>query len=109
MTSYSPDGERPLAGVRVLEAGDTLALAAAGLLAVNSTPLTGPDPQPLRYRGELSSVHAACGAVVAVLGALFERRRSGHGQRIDVSQQAAVASVLATAVSRYAYTGTVPV
>jgi crotonobetainyl-CoA:carnitine CoA-transferase CaiB-like acyl-CoA transferase len=88
---------------------DLIALAAAGLLSVNSTTLTGPDPQPLRYRGELSSVHAACGAVIAVLGALFERRRSGHGQRIDVSQQAAVASVLATAVSRYAYTGTLPV
>jgi crotonobetainyl-CoA:carnitine CoA-transferase CaiB-like acyl-CoA transferase len=88
---------------------DLVALAAGGLLSVNSTTLTGPDPQPLRYRGELSSVHAACGAVVAVLGALFERRRSGHGQRIDVSQQAAVASVLATAVSRYAYTGSLPV
>lgn len=88
---------------------DLLALAASGLLRVNSTSLTDDDPQPLRYRGELSSVHAACGAVVAVLGALFERRRSGHGQRVDVSQQAAVASVLATAVSRWAYTGTAPV
>jgi crotonobetainyl-CoA:carnitine CoA-transferase CaiB-like acyl-CoA transferase len=88
---------------------DLLALAAGGLLGVNSTTQTGPDPQPLRYRGELSSVHAACASVIAVLGALFERRRSGHGQRIDVSQQAAVASVLATAVSRYAYTGTNPV
>ena len=87
---------------------DLLALAAAGLLSVNSTSLTEPDPDPLRYRGELSAVHAACGAVVAVLGALFERRRSGRGQRIDVSQQAAVASVLATAVSRYAYTGGLP-
>ncbi|WP_181782735.1 CaiB/BaiF CoA-transferase family protein, partial [Pseudonocardia pini] len=88
---------------------ELLALAAAGLLAVNSTTLTGPDPEPLRYRGELSSMHAACGAVIAVLGALFERRRSGHGQRIDVSQQAAVASVLATALSRWAYTGSMPV
>lgn len=88
---------------------DLVALAASGLLSVNSTTLTGPDPEPLRYRGELSSVHAACGAVIAVLGALFERRRSGLGQRIDVSQQAAVASVLATAVSRWAYTGTLPV
>src|SRR4051812_15647463 len=88
---------------------DLVALAAGGLLSVNSTTLTGPDPQPQRYRGELSSVHAACGTVIAVLGALFERRRSGHGQHIDVSQQAAVASVLATAVSRFAYTGTLPV
>ncbi|MCW0216464.1 MAG: CoA transferase [Pseudonocardia sp.] len=88
---------------------DLIALAAAGLLSINSTSLTEPDPLPLRYRGELSSVHAACDAVLAILGALFERRRSGLGQRIDVSLQAAVAGVLATAMSRYAYTGTLPV
>src|SRR4051794_41593198 len=32
MTSCSPDVERPLAGLRVLEAGDTVALAYAGRL-----------------------------------------------------------------------------
>ncbi|MFC5952719.1 CoA transferase [Pseudonocardia lutea] len=88
---------------------DLLALAAGGLLSINSTTLRGPDPLPLRYRGELSSVHAACGAVLSLLGALFERRRSGLGQRLDVSLQASVASVLATAMSRYHYTGELPV
>ncbi len=88
---------------------DLLALAAGGLLSVNATAPCDPMATPLRYRGELSSVHAGADAVLAVLGALFERRRSGHGQRIDVSAQAAVASILATALSTYTYAGTVAV
>ncbi len=88
---------------------DLLALAAGGLLSLNATVHGGEHATPLRYRGELSSIHAAGDAVVAALGALFERRRSGLGQRIDVSAQAAVASILATAVATYAYTGDVAV
>ncbi|NYJ08688.1 CaiB/BaiF CoA-transferase family protein [Petropleomorpha daqingensis] len=88
---------------------DLLASAAAGLLSVNTWSLSDPTAGPLRYRGELASVHAACAAVLATLGALVERDRSGRGQRIDVSAQAAVSSVLATAMSRYGYTGTLPV
>jgi crotonobetainyl-CoA:carnitine CoA-transferase CaiB-like acyl-CoA transferase len=87
---------------------DLLALAGAGLLSVNTSSLSDPEAGPLRYRGELASIHAACGAVLSLLGALVERRRSGLGQRIDVSAQAAVASVLATALSRYGYTGGLP-
>lgn len=87
---------------------DLLACAAGGLLSVNSSSMTDPDPVPLRYRGEISAVHAACDAVVATLGALFDRRRTGRGQRIDVSLQAAIAGVLATAMSRYGYEGVLP-
>lgn len=88
---------------------DLLALAAGGLLSVNSTAPCTPGATPLRYRGELSSVHGACSAVLAVLGALVERDRSGLGQRIDVSNQAAVAGILATAVATYTYRGQVAV
>ena len=88
---------------------DLLALAAGGLLSVNASSPTDPDASPLRYRGELASVHGGCDAVVAILGALFVRRRLGLGQRLDVSAQAAVAAILATGVARYGYTGEVPV
>src|SRR4051794_14522652 len=88
---------------------DLLASAAGGLLSVNTWSLSDPDAGPLRYRGELASVHAACAGVLSLLGALVERDRSGRGQRVDVSAQAAVSSVLATAMSRYGYTGTPPV
>ncbi len=84
---------------------DLLALAAGGLLSVNATAPGDPEATPLRYRGELSSIHAACGAVFAVLGALVERDRSGVGQQIDVSAQAAVAGIMATAVPTFTYTG----
>jgi crotonobetainyl-CoA:carnitine CoA-transferase CaiB-like acyl-CoA transferase len=86
---------------------DLLALAAGGLLSVNSTDMGDPDGVPLRYRGELACVHTACDAVAAVLAALFERRRSGVGQRIDVSGEAAVAGILATALPTFSYTGLV--
>jgi crotonobetainyl-CoA:carnitine CoA-transferase CaiB-like acyl-CoA transferase len=88
---------------------DLLALAAGGLLSVNSTAPSDPTSTPLRYRGELSSVHAALGVVITVLGALFERRQSGLGEHIDVSAQAAVAAIMATAVPNYSYTGDVAV
>jgi crotonobetainyl-CoA:carnitine CoA-transferase CaiB-like acyl-CoA transferase len=88
---------------------DLLALAAGGLLSVNATAPGDPSATPLRYRGELASIHAAGGAVLAVLGALFERRRSGIGQRIDVSAQAAAAGILATALSTWSYAGEVAV
>jgi crotonobetainyl-CoA:carnitine CoA-transferase CaiB-like acyl-CoA transferase len=88
---------------------DLLALAAGGLLSVNATAPCDPSATPLRYRGELSSIHAGADAVLAVLGALFERRRSGRGQHIDVSAQAAVAAILATALSTYTYAGEVAV
>src|SRR5436190_7691193 len=86
---------------------DLLALAAGGLMSVNATAPVDPDATPLRYRGELASVHAACNAVLAALGALFERGRSGVGQRIDVSAQAAVAAILATALATWSYAGEV--
>jgi crotonobetainyl-CoA:carnitine CoA-transferase CaiB-like acyl-CoA transferase len=88
---------------------DLLALAAGGVLSVNATAPGDPTATPLRYRGELSSIHAATGAVLATLGALFEERRSGLGQRIDVSAQAAVAGIIATALPTYSYTGEVAV
>lgn len=88
---------------------DLLAMSAGGLLGLNASDPMDPHAPPLRYKGELSSVHAGADAVLACLGALFERSRSGRGQRIDVSMQAAVSAILATAVSRYTYTGVLPV
>lgn len=86
---------------------DLLALAAGGLLSVNATRPGDPDATPLRYRGELASIHAGGAAVLSVLGALAERDRSGAGQRIDVSAQAAVAGIMATALPTFTYAGLV--
>ncbi len=88
---------------------DLLTLAASGFLSLNASDPTERAAKPLRYKGELSSVHAGANAVLATLGALFERSRSGAGQRIDISAEAGVVGILATALSRYTYTGVVPV
>jgi crotonobetainyl-CoA:carnitine CoA-transferase CaiB-like acyl-CoA transferase len=82
---------------------DLLALAAAGLLLVN----VDKDRNPLRYRGELASIHAACDAVLAVIAALRSRLADGIGQRIDISAQAAIAAIM-TAIAIYTYTGVLP-
>ena len=87
---------------------DLIALAAGGLLSVNGTNADAAQGTPLRYRGEFSSVHAACDAALAVLGALHARLVDGRGQRVDVSAQAATASILATAVSCWLYTEQLP-
>ena len=88
---------------------DLLALAAGGLLSVNATHPDAAVGTPLRYRGEFASIHAACDAALAILGALHARLADGHGQRIDVSAQAATASILATAMAIWLYTGELPV
>ncbi len=88
---------------------DLIALAAGGLLSVNGTNVDASKGTPVRYRGEFSSIHAACDAVLAVLGALHARLVDGRGQRIDVSAQAATASILATAVATWLYAGQLPV
>ena len=87
---------------------DLIALAASGLLSVNAAQRLEEAP-PLRYRGELASIHAACAGALGALGALHARLADGRGQRIDVSAQAAIAAVLATALATYAYTGVEPV
>ena len=87
---------------------DLLALAAGGLLSVNATDPDVARGTPLRYRGEFSSIHAACDATLAVLGALHARLADGRGQRIDVSAQAATAGILATAMAIWLYTGQLP-
>ncbi|MCU1501568.1 MAG: L-carnitine dehydratase/bile acid-inducible protein, partial [Ilumatobacteraceae bacterium] len=82
---------------------DLLALAASGLLLLN----VDSDGNPLRYRGELASVHAAADAVLAAISALLGRLGDGAGQRIDISAQAATAAIL-TAIAIYTYTGDLP-
>jgi crotonobetainyl-CoA:carnitine CoA-transferase CaiB-like acyl-CoA transferase len=88
---------------------DLLALAASGLLSVSAANTKDPDSSPLRYRGELASIHTACAGAMAALGALHARLADGRGQRIDVSAEAAVAAVIGIALSVWSYTGVQPV
>lgn len=89
--------------------GDLVVLAESAMLSVISTnPATGPMV-PVRHRGELTEVFAACHAVLAVLGALHARLADGRGQRIDVAALEAMVGTMATSLPTVTYSGLVPV
>jgi len=85
ITPFGQDG--PYAGWR---ATDLVAQAMGGMLAVNGLP-EGPPQQAL---GPQAYHQAAMLAVVGVLAALHARERTGRGQHVDVSLQAAAAAAL---------------
>jgi crotonobetainyl-CoA:carnitine CoA-transferase CaiB-like acyl-CoA transferase len=81
--------------------GDLIACAAGGLAH-----LTGdPEREPLAPGGlqadHLAGLQAAAGSLLA----LFHARRSGSGQRVDVSRQEAVIGVLESTVSAHGMNG----
>ena len=64
-----------------------------------------PDREPLLIPGSQSEIHAGVHCALAVLAAVRERRRSGHGQRIEVSQLEANLSAHAWLVSSWIASG----
>ncbi|GIW07789.1 MAG: putative CoA-transferase [Dehalococcoidia bacterium] len=99
--SVTPFGQRgPRAHWR---ANDLVALAAGGLLYLNGFPDRAPVRPPLEQAYTLAGSAAAAG----VLFALAERSRSGLGQHVDVSIQAAVATALENAIGYWDFLGEV--
>ena len=64
-----------------------------------------PSREPLLIPGSQSEIHAGVHCALAVLAALHERRRSGHGQQIELSQLEANLSAHAWLVSSWAASG----
>ena len=64
-----------------------------------------PDREPLLIPGSQSEIHAGVHCALAALAALHERRRSGHGQRIELSQLEANLSAHAWLVSSWIASG----
>ncbi|MFV0308165.1 MAG: CoA transferase [Desertimonas sp.] len=89
--------------------GDLMVWAASGMLTLVATdPARGPL-EPVRLRGELTSVLAAGHAVVAALGALHARLADGFGQTVEVTALESMVAAMATAPATVSYTGIVPV
>jgi benzylsuccinate CoA-transferase BbsE subunit len=88
VASITPFGQR--GPYRDWTASDTVAQALGGMLFVNGH---AGEP-PLRSLGLQAYHQAGIFAAVGVLGALFARDRTGRGQDVDVSLQAAVAGAL---------------
>lgn len=87
VATLSPFGAGPRAHWR---ATDLVAQAAGGMLALNGLP----DGEPLAVAGEPAYALAAHYLVGGVLLALRARRATGHGQRVEVTLQEAVAAAI---------------
>jgi len=83
-TSITPFGDRgPAANWR---AADITGWAAGGMMAM----MGAPERPPLQVTVPQAYSHAGAEAAVASLLAHLERERSGHGQKVVISMQAAV-------------------
>ena len=88
ITSITPFGQTGPDSGRA--AGDLLLMARGGLLNICGED----DGPPSRVRVSQSYCQAGAQAAVASIVALYAAERSGHGERIDVSMQEAVANSL---------------
>lgn len=99
--SITPFGESgPYAEWR---ASELVAQAMGGMLATSGAP----DGPPLRAPGDQAHHQAAVFAAIGIVAALLARERTGRGQHVDVSTQAAVAASLEHVLARYLHDGTV--
>jgi crotonobetainyl-CoA:carnitine CoA-transferase CaiB-like acyl-CoA transferase len=104
MASIAPFGASgPHAHYR---ASDLVSWCAGGLATLNGDP-AHPELPPLKAYGDQAGYQAGLNAAVPILGALFERLRSGLGQHVDVSVQEAVASILELTFEYFPYSGLV--
>ncbi|TMA52285.1 MAG: CoA transferase [Deltaproteobacteria bacterium] len=101
IASITPFGQR--GPYRDWRASDTVAEAMGGMLFVNGHR----GRPPLRALGLQAYHQAGVFAAVGVLGALFARERTGRGQDVDVSLQAAVAGALEHVPGLWHQAGTV--
>jgi len=83
---------------------DMIAQAMGGVMS-----LTGhADGPPVRVGTSTGDLTAALFATIGIATALYERERTGRGQKVDVAMLDAQVAVLENAISRYVATGEVP-
>jgi CoA:oxalate CoA-transferase len=71
--------------------------------------LTGhPDSPPTRVGTSMGDLGAGLFATIGVIAALYERKSTGHGQKVDISMLDSQVALLENAISRYVATGEVP-
>ena len=91
-----PYSERP--------AYDMVVRAMGGLMS-----LTGhPGGPPTRVGTSVGDIAAGLFAVVGILSALHERKRTGLGQMVDIAMLDCQVAILENAIARYSATGLVP-
>ncbi|MDT8902501.1 CaiB/BaiF CoA transferase family protein [Anaeroselena agilis] len=83
---------------------DAIAQATGGLMSITGAK-GGP---PTRVGTALGDINAGNFATIGILAALYQRERTGRGQRIDISMQDCIAAILENAVVRYTIDGDIP-
>ncbi|HWA90557.1 MAG TPA: CoA transferase [Rhizomicrobium sp.] len=83
---------------------DMIAQAMGGVMS-----LTGhADGPPTRVGTSTGDITAALFATIGIATALYDRERTGRGQKVDVAMLDSQVAVLENAISRYVATGEVP-
>jgi len=83
---------------------DMIAQAMGGVMS-----LTGhPGGEPTRVGTSTGDITAALFATIGVASALYDRQRSGRGQKVDVAMLDSQVAVLENAISRHVATGEIP-
>jgi CoA:oxalate CoA-transferase len=83
---------------------DIIVQGLSGMMSITGHP-GGP---PTRVGISLGDIAAGLFATIGIIGALYERDRSGKGQMIDVAMLDAQVAILENAVARYAVSGEIP-
>ncbi len=99
ITGYGSEGT-----YRDRTAFDLCVQAASGMLSITGTE----DGHLCKVGAPIGDLAAGQNAAIGILGALFERERSGLGQHIDISMFDSQLSLLCYQVSWYATSGIVP-
>jgi CoA:oxalate CoA-transferase len=83
---------------------DIVVQAMSGLMSITGEP----DGRPMRAGASFGDTLGGSYLAMGVLAALYERERSGVGQRLDISMVESLVYHLENAVIRYSATGEVP-
>jgi len=83
---------------------DAIAQAMGGLMSINGYP----DGPPTRVGVSLGDINAGNFMTTGILAALFQRERSGQGQRVDISMQDCIVAILENAVVRHTIDKEIP-
>lgn len=99
ISGYGQDG--PL---RDRPAYDAVIQAMAGLMSI-----TGQEHgKPTRVGAPIGDLTSSLYSVIAILGALYKKKETGKGERIDISILDSQVSILENAIMRYNTTGEIP-
>jgi len=85
---------------------DFLVQALGGLMSITGEP--DPDGEPVKVGVALVDVLTGMYLLTGTLAALYERQRSGHGQRVEVNLLSSILAGLVNQASTYVTTGQVP-